>query len=203
MEIIVLLFVPISLFVAAFLGEKETAANVKESQKEQKVITLRETHTKIKELPRESINETSLPERALQVPMTIAKLQESAERPPFRYKVDIIEGTVNHYVSVEVIPKEGKSVVEIRQRVEKLSLMSEFVKVKAYFSTKPEIYEEFSIPPVDYRNNIAIIRLPIHKGYELYKIQYFVRGTFKEPEILQVLSNNPPIGHSSRKQGGN
>jgi hypothetical protein len=186
MEVIVLLIVPLSLLVASAFNSKDKALKAEESQKEQKVIALKEEKVKEREVSKEQAKAEAPSEKPVQMPTTIAKLPESTERLPFKYKVDVIEGTINHYVSVELIPREGRSVVEIRQRVEKPSLMSEFVKVKAYFSTKPEIYQEFSIPPADYRNNTAIIRLSIERGYELYKVQYSVRGPFKEPEVIHL-----------------
>ena len=186
MEAIVLLIVPLSLFVVSAFSSQEKAVKAEESQKEQKVITLKEENMREREVLKEPAKAETPSEKPVQTPTTIAKLPESTERLPFKYRVNVIEGTVNHYVSVEVIPREGRSMVEIRQRVEKLSLMSEFVKVKAYFSTKPEIYQEFSMPPADYRNNTAIIRLSIEKGYELYKVQYSVKGSFKEPEVIHI-----------------
>ena len=197
MEVIILLIVPLYLLAVSAFNSKDKALKAEESQKEQKVIVLKEEDVKEqkvivlkeedvreREVPKEPVKAETPSEKPVQMPTTIAKLPESTERLPFKYRVNVIEGTVNHYVSVEVIPREGRSMVEIRQRVEKLSLMSEFVKVKAYFSTKPEIYQEFSIPPADYRNNTAIIRLSIEKGYELYRVQYSVKGPFKEPEVI-------------------
>jgi len=114
------------------------------------------------------------------------KTAEVESKESFKYDIDFIEGIVNHYVSITIIPNSDRSVVEIRQKVEKLSLMSEFVKVRAYISRQPKIYEEYSIPPVDYRNKTAIIRIPIDKKYEFYQLQYSVKGPFKEPEVIRV-----------------
>ncbi|WP_448584369.1 hypothetical protein, partial [Thermocrinis sp.] len=110
------------------------------------------------------------------------------------YLRDYLEGILNpsqgslSKVSLHgmFVHAKGNSIVEIRQKVEKLSLMSEFVKIKAYISKKPTIYEEYSTPPVDYRNNTAIIRFPIDKKYQFYQFQYSVKGPFKEPEVIQI-----------------
>ncbi len=89
-------------------------------------------------------------------------------------------------LSIDITPTSDRSVVEIRQRVEKLSLMSDLVKVRAYISKQPKIYEEYSTPPADYKNNTAIIRFPINKRYELYQFRYSVKGPFRNPEVLHV-----------------
>ena len=67
------------------------------------------------------------------------KVAKTEYEKPFKYNIDVIEGTINHYVSITITPNLDRSIVEIRQKVEKLSLMSEFVKVKARLSNKYSI----------------------------------------------------------------
>jgi len=106
--------VPLSLFVVSAFSSKEKALKAEESQKEQKVIVIQEENVREREVSKEPAKAETPSEKPVQTPTTIAKLPESTERLLFKYKVNVIEGTVNHYVSVELVPREGRSMVEIR-----------------------------------------------------------------------------------------
>jgi|GEM_PF-1485586 len=211
MELVAGILLPVVIIFAGILHSKNTNTEEKKSYKEpeigivEKIVKQEspETNTEDKLVKKEIQQKVEIANSSNQthivsnIDKTNENLQDSSSSPevkvaktkdekPFKYNIDVIEGTINHYVSIAITPNLDRSIVEIRQKVEKLSLMSEFVKVKAYLSKQPKIYEEYSTPPVDYKNNTAIIRFPIDKKYEFYQFQYSVKGPFKEPEVIYV-----------------
>ncbi len=185
MEFVAGFLLPVVIILAGILQSKDSKMGEKESYKEPETVEVKAKDKLVEKEIKQEV-ETVNSSNYTHTVSGINKFNKVKDEEPFKYNINVIEGTINHYVSIDIIPNLDRSIVEIRQKVEKLSLMSEFVKIKAYISKKPTIYEEYSTPPVDYRNNTAIIRFPIDKKYQFYQFQYSVKGPFKEPEVIQI-----------------